>query len=294
MYQLLGHQSGLIWPAAACGRQRAGSAPSSCRPTCSRACWPREGYTLVVNASPREAETDRCTAEEFVNRFGLKLASQEAAPTPTVAQPSEASPGTELIDSEFWPWIAVALLASLLVKGSWRTARPHKGNEARNPKHEANQKPSSTNVPNQTLHVVSIIAICSMRACFVLRASDFEFRSRAAQESARRQTGGEAAGADEAAGGRVHVDARGQRDETLTLHDEPILRFSNPVSGVPDGIVVMWKDGQRPAVFAQVFQTKEGLWVHECQSLASRPAQMQAGGQSRSGSRRSQPRSSAR
>src|SRR5262245_41536131 len=38
----------------------------------------------------------------------------------------------------------------------------------------------------------------------------------------------------------------------LTLHDEPLLRFSNPVGGVPDGIVVMWKHGARPAVFAQV------------------------------------------
>jgi len=55
----------------------------------------------------------------------------------------------------------------------------------------------------------------------------------------------------------------------LALHDEPVLRFSNPVSGVPDGIVAMWKDGKRPAVFAQVFQTKSGLWVHEVQSLAS-------------------------
>jgi len=58
-------------------------------------------------------------------------------------------------------------------------------------------------------------------------------------------------------------------DTKLELHDDPVLRFSNPVSGVPDGIVAMWKDGQRPAVFAQVFQTKDGLWVHECQSLAA-------------------------
>jgi hypothetical protein len=54
----------------------------------------------------------------------------------------------------------------------------------------------------------------------------------------------------------------------LKLHEEPLLRFDNPVGGVPDGIVVMWKDGQRPAVLAQVFQTAEGVWVHECQSLA--------------------------
>lgn len=64
----------------------------------------------------------------------------------------------------------------------------------------------------------------------------------------------------------------------LALHDEPVLRFSNPVSGVPDGIVAMWKDGQRPAVFAQVFQTKTGLWVHEVQSLAAGSLTMTQGG----------------
>ena len=63
----------------------------------------------------------------------------------------------------------------------------------------------------------------------------------------------------------------------LTLHDEPVLRFSNPVGGVPDGIVVMWKDGQRPAVFAQVFQIKDGRWLHECQSLALGTFKMQFG-----------------
>src|SRR5690349_20957359 len=41
------------------------------------------------------------------------------------------------------------------------------------------------------------------------------------------------------------LDARNStaKPTTLALHDEPILRFSNPVSGVPDGIVVMWKHG---------------------------------------------------
>ncbi len=66
-------------------------------------------------------------------------------------------------------------------------------------------------------------------------------------------------------------------DTKLALHEEPVLRFSNPVSGVPDGIVAMWKDGQRPAVLAQVFQTKDGLWVHECQSLAPSGLAMKKG-----------------
>jgi hypothetical protein len=55
----------------------------------------------------------------------------------------------------------------------------------------------------------------------------------------------------------------------LALHAEPLLRFSNPVGGVTDGIVVMWKEGKRPAVFGQIFRVKDGFWIHECQSLAS-------------------------
>jgi hypothetical protein len=70
------------------------------------------------------------------------------------------------------------------------------------------------------------------------------------------------------------VDGSGRK---LTLHDDAVLRFSNPVGGVPDGIVVMWKDGQRPAVFAQVFQIKDGRWLHECQSLALSTFKMQSG-----------------
>jgi hypothetical protein len=67
----------------------------------------------------------------------------------------------------------------------------------------------------------------------------------------------------------------GESSQRLALHEEPVLRFDNAVSGVPDGIAVMWKEGKRPAVFAQVFQTKEGAWIHECQSLASAGFQMQ-------------------
>jgi hypothetical protein len=63
----------------------------------------------------------------------------------------------------------------------------------------------------------------------------------------------------------------------LALHSEPLLRFTNPVGGVVDGIIVMWKEGNRPAVFAQIFQLKDGLWIHECQSLASAGLTMRLG-----------------
>lgn len=53
------------------------------------------------------------------------------------------------------------------------------------------------------------------------------------------------------------------------LYAQPILRWTNPVAGIRDGIVVMWTDGRRPAILAQVFPTKDNFWIHECQALAS-------------------------
>src|SRR5436190_4170692 len=63
----------------------------------------------------------------------------------------------------------------------------------------------------------------------------------------------------------------------IALHGEPLLRFDNAVGDVTDGIAVMWKEGERPAIFAQIFQLKNGLWIHECQSLASAGFSMRLG-----------------
>jgi hypothetical protein len=61
------------------------------------------------------------------------------------------------------------------------------------------------------------------------------------------------------------------------LEPNPLLRWTNPVGGVPDGIIVMWTDGVRPSILAQVFQTKDGYWIHEFQSVAVRPFVMRDG-----------------
>lgn len=61
------------------------------------------------------------------------------------------------------------------------------------------------------------------------------------------------------------------------LYAKPILRWSNPVGGIRDGIVVMWTDGTRPVVLAQVFPTKDNLWIHEFQSLADGPFRIREG-----------------
>lgn len=114
VYQLLGYQTGL----AAGGRVRAAvlegnvELPSDARPGIVAG----DGYRLVVNASPREAETERCTREEFVNRFGLKTADGDEGPRAAPAA-AQAALGTEMIDSEIWPWAAVLLLVALLFEG---------------------------------------------------------------------------------------------------------------------------------------------------------------------------------
>lgn len=75
----------------------------------------REGYVQVVSPSPRESETDRSPAADFVARFGLKLSDEldvsESLPVQV------ASVGSELLDSECWPWLAIALLGLLVVEG---------------------------------------------------------------------------------------------------------------------------------------------------------------------------------
>ena len=69
----------------------------------------RDGYRDVVNVSPRESETDRCTVEEFAQRFELTLpaATDEArGPSPVVA----AGPNFDLRDHEIWQYLALALV----------------------------------------------------------------------------------------------------------------------------------------------------------------------------------------
>jgi hypothetical protein len=57
--------------------------------------------------------------------------------------------------------------------------------------------------------------------------------------------------------------------EKLSVESEPLLRFTNPVSGLQDGGFMIWKsEAGRPMAAAQVFLTSDELWIHEFQSLA--------------------------
>ncbi|HEV3024380.1 MAG TPA: hypothetical protein VGX76_18015, partial [Pirellulales bacterium] len=112
VYQLLGYQTGLT----AGGRVRTvvleGKVdfPADVAPGIVAG----DGYASVVNTSPRESETERCPAEEFVNRFGLKLADADQAPA--TAAPVHASLGTEMIENEVWQWAALLLLAAFVIE----------------------------------------------------------------------------------------------------------------------------------------------------------------------------------
>ena len=113
MHQFLGYQSGLL----AGGRVRHEVLERDAHQTVDLlpGIHEKQRYTLVVTASPRESETDRCTADEFVSRFGLKLA-EEARPA-VAANPQKQQIGTELIDSEVWPWLASLLVVGLAIEG---------------------------------------------------------------------------------------------------------------------------------------------------------------------------------
>jgi hypothetical protein len=113
MYQFLGYQTGLT--AGGKMRQEILEGNVSEKTPAEPGVHALDGYTLVVGESPRESETERCTSEEFATRFGLKLADATAA----VEGPKEeqAAAGTELMDSEIWPWLASLLLAAVVIEG---------------------------------------------------------------------------------------------------------------------------------------------------------------------------------
>ena len=75
-------------------------------------------------------------------------------------------------------------------------------------------------------------------------------------------------------------DVKGDDGTAYQLVPEPLLRWDNPVSKVPDGTIFLWQDTHgRPAAIVQVFiagGTKD-LWLHEFQSLRSTPFQVKLG-----------------
>ena len=77
-----------------------------------------------------------------------------------------------------------------------------------------------------------------------------------------------------AAGYRFTADDASQRE--LLMVAEPLLRWTNEVSGLQDGTLFLWTEKSgRPAAAAQVFLTADNLWLHEFQSLSEGPFKAQ-------------------
>ncbi|AMV20855.1 hypothetical protein [Planctomyces sp. SH-PL14] len=76
----------------------------------------------------------------------------------------------------------------------------------------------------------------------------------------------------------VVTPAEGEKPADLIA--EPLLRWNNPVSNVPDGTIFLWKDARsQPVAIVQVFilgNTKD-LWLHEFQSLTTSPLSVKQG-----------------
>lgn len=92
----------------------------------------------------------------------------------------------------------------------------------------------------------------------------------------------------EAAANRLDFMKRSVGDYVVTAEEqkpaeliaEPLLRWNNPVSNVPDGTIFLWKDARsQPVAIVQVFilgNTKD-LWLHEFQSLTTTPLSVKQG-----------------
>ncbi len=68
----------------------------------------------AINVSPRESETDRCTVEEFSNRFGIAIDGG----TVTKSESSQTvSAGLDFRDDEVWHKVLLVLLMLVLMEG---------------------------------------------------------------------------------------------------------------------------------------------------------------------------------
>ncbi len=76
--------------------------------------YEKSRYWEVINPSPRESETDRCTPIEFSDRFALHLGGRNSSADQLVAA---VAPSTvELRDDEIWHWIAFLLVGLICME----------------------------------------------------------------------------------------------------------------------------------------------------------------------------------
>ena len=100
-------------PTIQTGTERTATASNVSTVSLSPGVFQRPRYSEVVNTSPRESDVDRCSREEFENRFAMKFVDESG-----VAATRTADGGNvEFQRDEIWHWVACALLAVLLLEG---------------------------------------------------------------------------------------------------------------------------------------------------------------------------------
>ena len=70
-------------------------------------------FAEIINTAPRESDTDRCSRQEFEDRFAVKFVEEDGS---TVAQTTGVG-NVELQQDELWHWVGCVLLAVLLLEG---------------------------------------------------------------------------------------------------------------------------------------------------------------------------------
>lgn len=71
----------------------------------------REGkFWQVVNVSPRESETERCSIEDFATRFELNVGDQEQGAPAAKVRRATFSSALDVRKNEIWHWILFALV----------------------------------------------------------------------------------------------------------------------------------------------------------------------------------------
>jgi hypothetical protein len=111
VHQLLGYLAGLTegGPVRSVLLDEIGEAPEAIP-----GVFARVGFSEVVNADPRESETERCTPEQFAAMYHFTLPSGEDEASSE--QAARTARGDQQRPDEVWHWVILGLLGCLLAE----------------------------------------------------------------------------------------------------------------------------------------------------------------------------------
>lgn len=91
--------------------------PSDVLPSAALASLPGveqfDRYAEIINTAPRESDTDRCSRQEFEDRFAVKFVDEDGTTDSQLASLGNV----ELQQDELWHWVGCLLLAVMLLEG---------------------------------------------------------------------------------------------------------------------------------------------------------------------------------